>query len=338
MDKILITYRGGYGDIYSILTYFNELKNCKITMLIEPSHSFLKQLFKDIVFILNPYEKIINQNLLKFNSVFSKHFDYKDDVKNFNQDLYDDSIIECAFYSVSEFSQYRNFYHKLIEQHDLIITNYLDLTAISVLNETKKEWWQIRSWYKWRNDLPCVKLLNQQSPFRNIYYYEKDWIKGYETDENGDYHYRDNDFFHKTVDINKENFKLSLKLNNHEKIFFVNLGSMNNHNLGIGRHIKYKVALECKRLFDEGWVGITTKKEYEYLKNIKEEKFIYLIDEWYPHEIIFKYIKLFLTHGGAGSFSRAMKNKVKTYVFPFQLDQFYFGEIIKNYYEGKMIV
>jgi hypothetical protein len=339
MDKILITYRGGYGDIYSVLTYINNLKKYEISFLVEKDHSFLKQLFPNITFILNPYDKVINQNLNLFSPLINKHIFYKENVNNFNQDLYDDSIIECSFYQISRFKPYYQFYKKLIDQHDLIITNYLDLTAVNVLNDCNKEWWQIRSWNQWREDLPFVKLLNQKSPYKNIYYYEKDWIKGFPIDENGEYNYSDSDFFYKTIDVNKEIFNLSFKMKKYDKIFFATLGSMSKHNLGIGRDIKYKFSFKIKELFQDGWVGITTKKEYDtFLRNIDNEKFIHFIDEWYPHEIIFKHISLFLTHGGAGSFARGMKHKIKMYVFPFQLDQFYFGKIVQDHYNGKMIV
>lgn len=338
MDKVLITYRGGYGDIYSILTYFNDLKNYQITFLVEKDHSFLKQLFKNVTFILNPFDKIINENMYFFKNSIDIHISHKENVNNFSQDLYDNSIIECAFYKITEFKPYCDFYKKLIDQHDLIITNYLDLTAIKILNDSNKEWWQIRSWNQWRKDLSFVNLLNQKSPYKNIYYYEKDWIKDFSIDETGDYKYRDNDFFFKTIDINKEIFNLSFKLKKHEKIFFATLGSMSKHNLGIGRNIKYNFSKEIEKLFSDGWVGITTKREYDvFLKNVKNEKFIYLIDEWYPHEIIFNHISLFLTHGGAGSFARAMNHKIKMYVFPFQLDQFFFGQMVENHYNGKMI-
>ena len=339
MDKVLITYRGGYGDIYSILTYFNELKNYKITFLVEQDHVFLKQLFKNITFILNPFQKVVNQNMYFFKNSIDTHIFYKENINDFNQDLYDDSIIECSFYKISQFKPYYNFYKKLIDENDLIITNYLDLTAINILNDSNKEWWQIRSWNKWRDDLPYVKMLNQKSPYKNIYYYEKDWIKNFEIDESGDYKYRDNDFFYKTIDVNKETFNLSFKLKKYPKIFFATLGSMSKHNFGIGRNIKYNFCNEIEKLFDDGWVGITTKREYDvFLKTIKNQNFIHLIDEWYPHEIIFNYISLFLTHGGAGSFSRGMKRNIKMYVFPFQLDQFYFGKIIEDHYNGKMII
>jgi hypothetical protein len=339
MDKILITYRGGYGDIYSVLTYFDELKNSNITILVEKDHSFLKKLFKNVTFILNPIEKVVHENLSFFAESINLHTYYKENVENFNQDLYDDSIIECSFYKPSQFKPYYNFYKKLIDQYDLIITNYLDLTCIDILLNSNKEWWQIRSWNQWRTDLKYVNLLNRKSPYKNIYYYEKDWIKDYLIDESGEYNYRDNNFFYKTVDQNKEFFNLSFKLKNYEKIFFATLGSMSKHNFGIGRNIKYNFTKEIKKLFDDGWVGITTKREYDViLKNISNEKFVYLIDEWYPHEIIFKYISLFLTHGGAGSFSRGIRNNIKMTVFPFQLDQFYFGKIIEDHYDGQMII
>ena len=338
MDKVLITYRGGYGDVYSVLTYFNNLKNHKITFLVEKDHVFLKQIFKNVTFVLNPYDNVINDNMYFFKKTIEAHIFHKENVDNFNQDLYDDSIIECAFYKITEFKSYYNFYKKLIDSHDLVITNYLDLTAIKALNDSNIEWWQIRSWNQWRDDLPYVKLLNQKSPYKNIYYYEKDWIKGFPVDESGDYKYRDNDFFFKTIDVNKEAFNLSFKLKKHPKIFFATLGSMSKHNLGIGRNIKYLFSKEIENLFNDDWVGVTTKREYDlFLKNIKNEKFIFLINDWYPHEIIFNYISLFLTHGGAGSFGRAMKHNIKMLVFPFQLDQFFFGQIIQNHYDGKMI-
>ena len=337
MDKILITYRGGYGDIYSILTYFDELKNKKITFLVEDDHIFLKNFFKNITFILNPIKKVVSKNIPFFKKSIDLHVSYKENQNNFNQDKYDDSIIECSFFRPSQFKPYYNFYQKLIQEHDLIITNYLDITAVNCLLESNKEWWQIRSWNQWRNDLKYVNLLNRKSPYKNIYYYRKEWIKDFEIDESGDYDYRDNNFFYNTVDIKKETLNLSFKIKNNSKVFFITLGSMSKHNLTLGRNIKYKVFLECKRLFEDGWIGITTKREYEFLKNIQEEKFIYLIDEWFPHEFLFDKISLFLTHGGAGSFSRGMKHDLKMIVFPFQLDQFYFGQIVEKHYNGKMI-
>jgi hypothetical protein len=337
MDKVLITYRGGYGDIYSILTYFNELKNQKITFLVEKDHSFLKQLFPKITFILNPYDKIINDNLYFFKESINYHVFQKEKINGFNQDEYDDSIIECSFFKISQFKPYYNFYQKLINEHDLIITNYLDITCINILLESNKEWWQIRSWNQWKTELPFINLLNQRSPYKNIYYYKKEWIKDFTIDESGDYSYRDNNFFYNTVDSKKEQINLSFKLKDNNKVFFITLGSMSKHNLSLGRNVKHKVFIRCKKLFEEGWVGITTKREYEFLKNIDGEKFIYFIDEWYPHEILFPKISLFLTHGGAGSFSRGMNHSVKMIVFPFQLDQFYFGQIIKNHYNGEMI-
>jgi hypothetical protein len=233
---------------------------------------------------------------------------------------------------------YREFYKKLIQQHDLIITNYLDLTAISELNESKKEWWQIRAWNQWPT-FKKLNLLNQKSPYKNLYYYEKEWIKEELVDKEGTYKYNDTDFFYETIDAKKEIKSLSMKREKHKKIFFFTLGSMSNHGLKIGKNSKFKIIKEIKKLFQQGWAGITTKNEYNnYLKNIKEENFIHLIGEWYPHDIIFKNIDLFLTHGGAGSFARAVKHKTKTYVFPFQLDQFYFGKTIKDLHKGKLII
>ena len=336
MDKILITYRGGCGDIYSILAYFDKLKNYKITFLIEKQHTFLQYIFKDVVFLINPVEDIVKQNSSHFNSVLRK---YSEAVESevLNQNLYDDAIIDFSFHQVSQFPEYREFYKMLIDNHDLIVTNYLDLTAISLLKESKKEWWQIRSWNEWPN-FKHLKLLNQKSPYKNLYYYEKEWLKDGLADEKGIYQYQDADFFYKTIDTQKQTDILKRKREKNKKIFFITLGSMSNHNLKIGKHSKFVIIKEIKKLFENGWTGITTKKEYNAtLRNIKNENFIHLIDEWYPHDIIFKNIDLFLTHGGAGSFARAMKHNMKTYVFPFQLDQFYFGKIIKNHHKGKMI-
>ena len=336
MDKILITYRGGIGDVYSVLAYFNKLKNHKITILIEKQHFFLQSIFKDVVFIINPIENIFS----KYNNVFSISLENQAKIiesEKINQKLYDNSIIDFSFYQISKIKEYRDFYKKLIDQNDLIIINYLDLTAIDVLNESKKEWWQIRSWNKWP-DFKYIKLLNQKSPYKNFYYYKKEWLSDELIDENGIYEYEDTVFLYKMIDETKEKQILNLKREKNKQIFFITLGSMSNHNLKIGKHVKFSVIKEIKKLFEKGWVGITTKNEYNtFLRNIKNEKFIHLIDQLYPHDIVFENIDLFLTHGGAGSFARAMNHNIKTYVFPFQLDQFYFGKILKNLHKGKMI-
>jgi hypothetical protein len=345
MDKILVTYRGGYGDIYSILSYFNEIKGSKITFLVEQEHTFLSKLFKNVNFIINPIYKIIGGAVQGFSDSILEHIRIKEDTKNFSQDRYDDSVVEVAFYIPSLYKPYYNFYKKLVDEHDLIISNYLDLTATNACLNSNKEWWQIRSWYKWREDLPHVNLLNLSSPYKNIYYYEKDWIKGYEADPNGDYIYRDTDFFYnvsfkddaRKINIIVEPFDIETKLKKHNKVFFATLGSMSKHNLRIGSGMKYVFIDKIKELFNDGWVGITTKNEYNaFLKNIINEKFVHVVDEWYPHSVIFKNIDLFLTHGGAGSFSRVIKENKKAWVFPFQLDQFYFGDILQKNYGAQM--
>jgi hypothetical protein len=336
MDKILITYRGGYGDIYSILSAYPLNKKQKITFLVEMDHVFLKDMYPHVTFIKNPiyqlYDKQINQDKIL------EHQEIKEN-KNFNQRLYDESIIETSFYIWQKYEPYFNFYKKLISEHDMIVTNYLDLTCISVCKELKKEWWLIKSWYNWPKDSVFLNMLNESSPYNNIYYYDKDWIKGFETDPNGKYEYMDTNFYKYNIDENRERFNFSFKIKNKEKIFFATLGSMSKHSFGIGRDIKYLFLNKINELFEDGWYGITTQREYEqFLKNSTKEKWIFVCPEWYPHDIIFDYISLFLTHGGAGSFSRAMKKNKKMIVFPFQLDQFYFGEIVKNNYNGEMIV
>jgi hypothetical protein len=86
MDKILITYRGGYGDIYSILSSYHLNKKSKITFLVEEDHAFLKNLYPYVDFIKNPinllHQKKINQNKI------TEHILIKEN-KNFNQRLYD---------------------------------------------------------------------------------------------------------------------------------------------------------------------------------------------------------------------------------------------------------
>jgi len=336
MDKILITYRGGYGDIHSILASYPIKKNQEITFVVEQDHSFLKFLYPWIRFIRNPiyqlYDKKINQDKI------SEHIKIKEN-KEFNQKKYDESIIETSFHIWSEYKPYYNFYEKLVEEHDLIVTNYLDLTAIQVCKKLNKEWYLIKSWYQWPKDSYFLNMLNESSPYKNIYYYEKDWVKGFETDPNGEYKYMDTNFYKYNIDENKERFNFVFKTKGKEKIFFATLGSMSKHNFGIGRNIKYNFLKKINELIEDGWYGITTQREYyDLLKNNTSEKWLFLAPEWYPHEIIFDYISLFLTHGGAGSFGRAIQRNKKMIVFPFQLDQFYFGEIAKNHYNGEMII
>jgi hypothetical protein len=336
MDKILITYRGGYGDIHSILASYPLKKNQEITFLVELDHIFLKSLYPWIRFVRNPiyqlYDLKINENKIK------EHLEIKES-KNFNQLAYDESIIETSFYLWSEHKPYYNFYKKLISENDLIVTNYLDLTCIQVCKELEIDWWLIKSWYNWPKDSYFLNMLNESSPYRNIYYYEREWIKGFETDPKGEYQYMDANFYKYNLDENRERFNLAFKFKNKKKIFFATLGSMSKHNFGIGRNIKYLFLKKIKELFDDGWYGITTEREYrQFLKNNTDEKWIFTSPDWYAHDIIFDHIDLFLTHGGAGSFSRAMHKNKKMIVFPFQLDQFYFGEIVKNYYNGEMII
>jgi len=335
MDKVLITYRGGYGDIYSILSSYPLSKNKKITFLVEYDHTFLKNLYPWVNFIKNPIYQLYEKK--PFNDKIQEHIKIKEN-KIFDQLTYDQSVIEVAFYICSEYQPYIDFYKKLILEHDLTVTNYLDLTAIKVCKEVGKEWWQIRSWYRWPSEHYYLNLLNQPSEYKNIYYYERDWIKGFETDPNGEYRYMDAEFYKYNVDVFKEKNNLNFKTKN-KKIFFASLGSMSKHNFGIGRGIKYLYLKKINELFDDGWYGITTQSEYDiFLKNNTPEKWIQILPEWYPHDIVFDYIDLFLTHGGAGSFSRAIYKNKKMIVFPFQLDQFYFGEIAKNYYNGEMII
>lgn len=336
MDKVLISYRGGYGDIHSILASYPLKKNQEITFLVESDHSFLKVLYPWVKFIKNPigqlYDKKINSEKIL------EHVSIKEN-KNFDQERYNESIIETAFYIWTEYEPHVNFYKKLIEEYDLIITNYLDLTCIKACKSSNKEWWLIKSWYDWPKDSYFLNMLNESSPYRNLYYYEREWIKGFETDPNGEYRYMDANFYKYNIDENRERFNFLFKTKGKEKIFFATLGSMSKHNFGIGRNIKYLFLKKINELLNDGWYGITTEREYQqFLKNNTAEKWIFTASEWYPHDIIFDYISLFLTHGGAGSFSRAMYKKKKMIVFPFQLDQFYFGEIAKNHYDGEMIV
>lgn len=336
MDKILITYRGGYGDIYSILASYPINKNQKITFLVEQDHVFLKDYYPWINFLKNPIYQLYNNQINQSN--IDKHIKIKEDSINFNQKKYDESIVEM-FQSWSDHQPYVDFYKKLILEHDLVITNYLDMTCVNACQSLDKEWWLIKSWYDWPKDSYFLNLLNTKSPYRNIYYYEKEWIKGYETDPDGKYEYRDTSFYKKSIDESKERFNLTFKVKNKKKIFFASLGSMSKDSFGIGRNIKYLFLKKINELFEDGWYGITTQREYDlFLKNHTSEKWLYVVPEWYPHDIIFDYINLFLTHGGAGSFSRAIKKNKKMIVFPFQLDQFYFGEIAKNYYDGEIIV
>jgi hypothetical protein len=335
MDKILISYRGGYGDIHSVLACYPLKKNQKITFLVENDHSFLKNIYPWISFIRNPIgllHETINKEKLK------EHLEIKEN-KNFNQHLYNESIIETSFYIWSEHEPYVNFYKKLIEQHDLVITNYLDLTCIKACKTVNKEWWLVKTWYNWPKESYFLNMLNESSPYRNIYYYEKDWIKDFETDPNGEYKYMDANFYKYNIDENRERFNLNFKTKTKEKVFFATLGSMSKHNFGIGRNIKYLFLNKISELLNDGWYGITTEREYQQLlRNNTPDKWIFVCPEWYPHDIIFDYISLFLTHGGAGSFGRGMNKNKKMIVFPFQLDQFYFGEIIKNNYNGEMII
>lgn len=336
MDKILITYRGGYGDIHSILSSYQLKKNQNITFLVEEDHAFLKKMYPWVTFIRNPinvlYAQGVNSDKIK------KHIQIKEN-KNFNQKLYDENIIETSFYIWSEYKPYHDFYRKIISQQDLVVTNYLDLTCIQVLNQLNKEWWLIKSWYDWPKDSYYLNMLNESSPYRNIYYYEREWIKGFETDPNGEYCYMDTNFYKYNIDENRERFNFLFKIKEKEKIFFATLGSMSKHNFGIGRNIKYLFLKKINELLNDGWYGITTEREYQqFLKNNTAEKWIFTAPEWYPHDIIFDYISLFLTHGGAGSFGRAMNKKKRMIIFPFQLDQFYFGKIAENYYEGEMII
>ena len=335
MDEILITYRGGYGDIYSILSSYPLHKKQKITFLVEEDHAFLKDMYPYVTFMKNPiyqlYDKQINE------AKIVEHRQIKES-KNFNQKLYNESIIETSFYIWSQYEPYFEFYKKLISRHSLIITNYLDLTCINACKDLNKEWWLIKSWYDWPKESRFLNMLNESSPYHNIYYYEKDWIKGFETDPNGEYKYLDANFYKYNIDENRERFNFSFRTKGKKKIFFASLGSMSKHNFGIGRNIKHLFLKKINELFEDGWYGITSKREYDqFLKNNTQEKWIFLAPEWYPHDIIFDYISLFLTHGGAGSFSRAMKKNKKMIVFPFQLDQFYFGEIAQKYYDGEMI-
>lgn len=354
MDKILITYRGGYGDIYSILSYLDAIpSSAKITFLVEREHAFLSNIYKNIKFILNPIYKLIDVTspdaIKDFKESTFEHLRIKETVAGFSQDRYDDSVVEVAFYIMSLYRPYYEFYKKLVDSHDLIITNYLDLTCINACLNSNREWWQVRSWYKWREDLPHVNLLNICSPYKNMYYYEREWIKGYETDPHGIYSYKDTRFFHNVtfkfkkeidklkIDTPSNDFEKSIRKYEGQKIFFATLGSMTKHNLKIGSEIKFRFIKKLMELFEDGWVGITTKREYDvFLRNVKNEKFVYMIDEWFPHDIIMKYVSLFLTHGGAGTFSRIIKENKEAWVFPFQLDQFYFGDIIEKHYGGKM--
>ena len=337
MDKILITYRGGYGDIHSILSAYPIKPNKQITFLVENDHIFLKDYYSYVKFIKNPisqlYEKKINEDKI------IEHRLIKENYVSFNQRAYDESIIETAFYIWSLYDPYLNFYKKLISEHDLIITNYLDLTCIQACQSLNKEWWLVKSWYDWPKDSYHLNMLNISSPYRNIYYYEKDWIKDYKTEENAEYKYMDTNFYKLRIDENRERFTFNFKIKDKKRIFFATLGSMSKHNFNIGRNIKYLFLKKINELFEDGWYGITTGREYhEFIKNSTAERWIFTCQDWYPHDIIFDYIDLFLTHGGAGSFARAIKKNKKMIVFPFQLDQFYFGEIAKNHYDGEMIV
>ena len=336
MDKILITYRGGYGDIHSVLASYDLRKKDNVTFLVEDDHSFLKFIYPSVKFLKNPINKLHVQEIKRDKII--EHIEIKEN-SNFNQRKYDESIIETSFHMWSEYEPYYNFYKKLIKEYDLIITNYLDLTCIQVCKELKKEWFLVKSWYNWPKESYFLNMLNESSPYRNIYYYEKDWIKGFETDPVGYYKYMDTNFYKYNINENQERFNLSFKTKGKNKIFFASLGSMSKHNLGIGRNIKYLFLKKINELFDDGWYGITMEKEYQqFLRKNTLEKWIHICPEWYPHEIIFDYISLFLTHGGAGSFGRAMNKNKKMIVFPFQLDQFYFGEIVKNHYDGEMII
>jgi hypothetical protein len=336
MDKILITYRGGYGDIHSVLASYPIKKNQEITFLVESNHIFLKAIYPWVKFLRNPISQLYEKEIKR--DKILEHIEIKEG-PNFNQRKYDESIIETSFHMWSEQEEYYNFYKKLISQHDIIITNYLDLTCIKVCKELKKEWILIKSWYNWPKDSYYLNMLNESSPYRNLYYYEKDWIKGFETDPNGDYKYMDTSFYKYNTNEIKEKFNLSFKAKGKEKIFFATLGSMSKDNINIGRNIKQLYLKKIKELFDDGWYGITVDREYKsFLKNNTPEKWLFVCPEWYPHDIIFDYISLFLTHGGAGSFGRAISRNKKMIVFPFQLDQFYFGEIAKNHYEGEMII
>lgn len=335
MDKILITYRGGYGDIYSILSAYSLNKSYKITFLVEKEHEFLKNLYPWVNFVKNPIYQLYDKKI--YNEKINEHIKIKESI-DFDQLTYDQSVIEVAFYIWSQYQPYVDFYKKLILEHDLTITNYLDLTAIKVCQEVNKEWWQVRSWYKWPKEHFYLNLFNQYSKYKNIYYYEKDWIKGFETDPNGFYSYTDADFYKKGVDILKEKFNLSFKTKN-KKVFFATLGSMSKYNSRIGKNIMSLYLKKINDLMQNGWYGITTEYEYSnFLKKNTQENWLYVLPEWYPHDIVFDYIQLFLTHGGAGSFARAIYKNKKMIVFPFQLDQFYFGKIAENYYEGEMIV
>lgn len=336
MDKVLITYRGGYGDIHSILSSYHLKQNKKITFLIEERHSFLKHIYPWVTFIKNPINQLYEKQI--FSKEINKHIEIKEN-KKFNQRLYDESIIETAFYMFSQYKPYSDFYEKIILEHDIIITNYLDLACIENCKKINKEWWLIKSWADWPKDSFFLNILNQSSPYKNIYYYEKEWIKDYKIEENADYKYRDTNFYKFDINENQERFNLSFKVKNKKNIFFATLGSMSADSLNIGRNIKDLYINKIKELFDEGWYGITTQREYNnFLKNKTKDNWVFLLPEWYSHDIIFDYVDLFLTHGGAGSFARAIKKNKKMIVFPFQLDQFYFGDIIYKHYGGELIV
>jgi hypothetical protein len=79
-----------------------------------------------------------------------------------------------------------------------------------------KEWWLIKSWYDWPKDSYYLNMLNKKSPYRNIYYYEREWIKGFETDPTGEYHYMDTDFYKKGINESEERFRILSKTKNKE--------------------------------------------------------------------------------------------------------------------------
>ena len=336
MDKILITYRGGYGDIHSILSSFSIKKNQEITFLVEEDHVFLKNIYPWVKFIKNPIYTLYTNNI--FFDKIKEHREIKES-KNFDQKKYDESIIEVAFYMWIKYEPYFNFYKNLIKNHDLIITNYLDITCIENCKILNKEWWLVKSWNDWQKDSYFLNMLNSSSPYRNIYYYEKEWIKDYETETNGDYKYRDSNIYKFNINENQERFKLNFKVNNKKKVFFATLGSMSRDNLNMGRMVHKLFLKKINELFMDDWYGITTEREYNaFIKEKTEDRWVFLTPAWYSHDLVLDYSQLFLTHGGAGSFARGIHKNKKMIVFPFQLDQFYFADIIKKHYDGEIII
>ena len=329
--KILFTYRGGYGDVFSIFGVLNRYiaeGGHKITVLCEKPHLFLADSFPGTNWIENDY-----QPYLDFERS-NKHFALKKR-PGLKVHLLNKSTVRHCFGYLRRESEYMDFYRKLIREHDLVVTQYLDVACTSALaHQNGTEWHQVRAWHVFEPETDTdLGLLNIRSPHCNYYYYPAAVLKGFTPDPLGEYQGFPTDPFSELHDPLNVGFILGTLRKEKRPKVFVSMGSMfEGHALF---HGKYAGLL--RDLAALGYLIIVPQMYRDVINAISEtNNFAYYIPDWFPHDELIALSDFVIHHGGCGVTNRVLRQGKRSLVIAHQLDQFYWGTVLENWDMGRM--